>query len=101
MEKRILTLTVLLLVTVYLQAQVEPDAGNWKTWFITSGREYRLSPPPANKEEIAQVLSKQKDLNNTTWHQILYWNTGAPGYRWHEMIHTSLMNDTSYNGVLA
>src|SRR5215471_13391829 len=26
--------------------QVEPKAGSWKTWVITSGREFRVAPPP-------------------------------------------------------
>ena len=25
---------------------IEPDAGDWKTWVISSGRDYRVPPPP-------------------------------------------------------
>jgi len=49
----------LALTVAQVQAQVEPNAGNWKTWFITSGKDYRLSPPSSYKNEIAQVISAQ------------------------------------------
>lgn len=95
MKKRLLTLTVLLLITVYLQAQKETDAGNWKTWFITSGREYRLPSPSSYKKKIAPVISKQQDMKDTTWQQILYRNAGAPGYRWQEIFHNLWIYGTS------
>ena len=25
---------------------VEPKAGTWKTWIISSGKDYRVPPPP-------------------------------------------------------
>ena len=28
------------------QGPVEPQAGNWKTWVITSGKDFRVPPPP-------------------------------------------------------
>jgi membrane-associated phospholipid phosphatase len=99
MKKSLPILLWLLLVAAYLQAQPEP--GNWKTWFITSGKDYRLSPPPSNKEEIAQVLSRQQSLDSAGLQQIIYWNAGAPGYRWQEMISRLWMTDTTYNGALA
>lgn len=84
-----------------LHAQIEPTAGNWKTWFITSGKDYRLPAPPSNKEEITQVLAKQKQADAQTMQQILYWNAGAPGYRWQEYMSKLWMTDTGYNGMLA
>ena len=56
MKKNILILAAASLLAAQLQAQVEPNAGNWKTWFITSGEEYRLAPPLSDKNDIAQVL---------------------------------------------
>src|SRR5947208_2171867 len=46
--------------------QVEPNAGSWKTWVITSGRDFRTPPPPNGADvtgEIAQLhaLAKQRD----------------------------------------
>ena len=28
------------------EAQIEPNAGKWRTWVISSGRDYRVPPPP-------------------------------------------------------
>ena len=101
MKKNILILAAASLLAAQLQAQVEPNAGNWKTWFITSGEEYRLAPPLSDKNEIAQVLYRQQHLNAAGWQQIIYWNAGAPGYRWQEMISKLWITDTGYQGALA
>jgi membrane-associated phospholipid phosphatase len=101
MKKSLPIIAVILLMAAHLQAQQEPTAGNWKTWFITSGKAYRLSPPLSYKEEIAQVLSRQQALDSAGWQQIIYWNAGAPGYRWQEMISKLWITDTSYHGALA
>ena len=28
--------------------QIEPKAGTWKTWVISSGKDYRVPPPPGD-----------------------------------------------------
>jgi len=66
-------------------AQIEPDAGKWKTWMLTSGDQMRLPPPPDEAEtraEIEQlkVIAKQRDA--ATLERITWWNAGPPGYRW-------------------
>ena len=100
--KKILLITVaVLLMAAQLQAQMEPAAGNWKTWFITSGKAYRLPAPASYKNEIAQVLSAQQNLDEAGMQQILYWNTGAPGYRWHDMMFGLWSVDTGRYGALA
>ena len=100
--KKILTVAAaFLMIALQLQAQVEPNAGNWSTWFISSGKDYRLKQPKSYKEEIAQVLESQKNLDATGKAQMFYWNAGAPGYRWQEMITKLWQMDTGYNGVLA
>jgi hypothetical protein len=98
MKKNLLILVTLLLAAIHLNAQVEPGAGNWKTWFITSGKDYRLPPTSSYKNEIEEIVSIQKNLDSSAWQQIMYWNAGAPGYRWHDMI--PIMADTSNNAVL-
>jgi membrane-associated phospholipid phosphatase len=101
MKKSLPILMAMLLIAVHLKAQMEPTASNWKTWFITSPKAYRLPPPSSYKEETAQVLSKQHDLDSAGWQQILYWNAGAPGYRWQTLMYRLWMTDTTYNGALA
>lgn len=101
MKKILSFLTCMLLITTPMMAQVEPLAGNWKTWFISSGKSYRLPPPSSNKMEIAQVLSAQQELDSKDMQQILYWNAGSPGYRWYTMMFRLWMTDASGKGALA
>ena len=47
-------------------AQIEPNAGKWKTWVLDSGDQLRLPAPPdeaATRTEIAQLkdIAKQRD----------------------------------------
>ena len=101
MKKTTLFLMALVFIAVQLQAQLEPTAGNWKTWFITSGRDYRLPPPASYKEELAQVLDQQKNLDAAGRQQIIFWNAGAPGYRWQDIINKLWTTDTGRYGALA
>jgi membrane-associated phospholipid phosphatase len=101
MKKILPILIAVLFMAAQLQAQLEPTAGTWKTWFITSGKEYRLPPPPSYKMEIAQVVSLQQNLDSAGLQQILFWNTGAPGYRWLDMMFKLWTVDTGKNGALA
>jgi hypothetical protein len=64
---------------------IEPTAGSWGTWTLTSGSELRLAAPPdesATRAEIdeLQTLASQRDA--ATLDRIGYWDTGAPPYRW-------------------
>jgi membrane-associated phospholipid phosphatase len=101
MKKSLALLAAIIIMASQIQAQVEPGAGNWKPWFIKSGKAWRLPPPPSSKVEIAQVISRQQKLDSATWQQIIFWNSGSPGYRWQTMIGKLWMTDTTYNGVLA
>ncbi len=88
-------------ISTSLFAQVEPGAGQWKTWFITSGKDYRLPAPASYKTEIAQVINKQQQLDAASKQQLNYWNAGAPGYRWQEMMTKIWTVDTGRYAVLA
>jgi len=99
--KKYSIVVVVFLIVVQLQAQVEPGAGTWKTWFITSGKDYRLPAPSSYKNEIAGVLDKQKNLDATTKQQINFWNAGSPGYHWQEMMNKLWAVDTGRYGALA
>ena len=101
MQTKISVLAALLLLAATLPAQVEPYAGTWKTWFISSGKDYRLPAPAPWKPQVARVLEQQQNLDSAGRQQIVYWNAGAPGYRWQEMISKLWMYDTSYQGPLA
>ncbi len=100
MKKYSIIVAVFLMV-VQLQAQVEPAAGSWKTWFITSAKDYRLPAPSSYKNEIAEVLSRQQNLDAATKQQIIFWNAGAPGYRWQEMMNKLWAVDTGRYAILA
>lgn len=89
------------LVVTFAQAQVEPTAGTWKTWFIPSGRAYRLPPPPAHRDELAQVLARQQTLTAADRQRIAYWNAGAPGYRWQRLLYNQWMSNPGDEGILA
>jgi len=101
MKKSLPILLSVLLIAAQLHAQLEPAAGNWKPWFITSVKDNRLAAPTSYKGEIAEVLSRQQNLDSTAWKQIIFWNAGAPGYRWHEMMSKLWTVDISNTGVLA
>jgi membrane-associated phospholipid phosphatase len=71
-----------------LPAQVEPGAGQWKTWVIASGSALRLPPPPdaaTTATEIQWIKQSEANLSQTALQQIAYWNAGAPGYHWMEL----------------
>lgn len=101
MQKHFNILALLLLLAVHLPAQTEPAAGNWKTWFISSGQAHRLAPPPPDKKEIEAVIAQQEALDSAGRQQIKYWNAGAPSYRWQNLMSKLWMTDTAYNGILS
>jgi PAP2 superfamily len=86
-------------------AQMEPNAGKWKTWVLTSGDQLRLPPPPdeaATRAEIAQLkdITKQRDAG--TLERIIWWNAGPPGYRWTSIaIPPSQANATLHSRIMA
>jgi membrane-associated phospholipid phosphatase len=101
MKKKLSILTAFILFASLLHAQEGPAAGGWKTWFINSGKEYRLPPPASAKQEIAMVLKVQQEMDTAALKQVQFWNAGSPGFRWEEMINKLWMTDTSGNGALA
>lgn len=85
----------------FAKAQTEPGAGQWKTWFISSGKDYRLPAPSSYKQEIAEVISVQKNITPVVRQQIIHWNAGSPGYRWQEMMNQLWPVDTNRYAILA
>lgn len=99
MNKLLIAVLAALFICPCGHCQTPP--ANWKPWFISSVKAYRLPPPPSLKGEVEEVLTRQQALDSAGWQAILYWNAGAPGYRWQDLMAGLWMKDTSYNGMLA
>ena len=70
-------------------SQIEPNAGRWKTWIISSGKDYRVPPPPdaaATKAELTWLHDFVAQNNSQFAQQITYWDAGAPAYRWMDLM---------------
>jgi len=81
-----------------LGQQSDADAGNWKTWVITSGKDFRVPPPPdesATRGELAWVADMVAEKNPVIEPQIRYWNAGAPAFRWSDIIVNRALNGES------
>jgi membrane-associated phospholipid phosphatase len=85
MFKTVSFLTGILALSGSLPAQVEPQAGQWKTWVIASGSAFRLPPPPDPATEIDTVRQSAGAVDQAALAQIRYWDAGAPGYRWMQL----------------
>jgi len=71
-----------------LCAQVEPHAGQWKTWVISSGNALRLPAPPdaaSTAAEVQWVKECTAGRTQANLPQIQYWDAGPPGYRWMQL----------------
>jgi membrane-associated phospholipid phosphatase len=80
------------------QSLVEPDAGKWKTWAISSGRDYRVPPPPGSaqtRDELRTVNDLIDAADEQTKQQIAFWDAGAPGYRWIDLINQRVLAGTA------
>lgn len=68
------------------QARAESAAGSWRTWIIQDGASLLPPPPPAagsaeEKAEIAEILSLQAKLGDSTLAEIRRWD-GLPTSAW-------------------
>ena len=103
--RRILLTFGFMTLTLPLYAQnkhdnppVEPSAGQWKTWVISSGKDFRVAPPPTPSETQAELraLADLIDHNDAqAAAQIAYWDAGAPQYRWMDLISNRLLAGTA------
>jgi membrane-associated phospholipid phosphatase len=77
-------------------AMIEPNAGTWKTWLLTSGNQLRPAAPPdgaAANDELAELEAMAADRDAAALDRIAYWDAGSPGYRWNEVaMHETVMN---------
>jgi membrane-associated phospholipid phosphatase len=68
--------------------QIEPAAGQWQTWVLTSLDEVRPTPPPdqaATMAEITELKTLASQRDDSAEAQIAYWDAGSPSYRWIEI----------------
>jgi membrane-associated phospholipid phosphatase len=73
---------------------VEPNAGTWKTWVISSGEDFRVPPPPdasASAAELVQVRDLMAQKDSKASEIIRFWDAGSPGYRWIELVNNRLL----------
>ena len=92
-QKLVFALVSSLALTLPAYAQstgpIEPNAGNWKPWVISSGKDYRVPPPPGpsdTRHELKALAEMISHNDAATLQQIAYWNAGAPSYRWMDLI---------------
>jgi len=76
--------------------QVEPAAGTWKTWVISSGKDFRVPVPP-DAAETKRELEWLKSIEGTRSdpqiaRQIAFWDAGSPAYRWMDLISKRILD---------
>ncbi|MBL7698111.1 MAG: hypothetical protein JNK79_08130 [Chitinophagaceae bacterium] len=95
-----MTKSLLILFSFFICNQIYSQNDRYKTQFIHNVEQYRLPAPPS-KNETADVLAAQGFLYSAGQQRLLYWNAGAPNYRWTDMMFSLFVNDTSRYGGLA
>lgn len=99
--KTLTAMSKLILITaVMLSCLATYSQPEYKMQLIHDVKQYRL-PAPSSKNETADVLAAQGLLDSAGQQRLLYWNAGAPNYRWNDMMYRLFINDTSRYGVLA
>src|SRR5688572_6702982 len=75
---------------------IEPDAGSWKTWVISSGEALRAPPPPeadAAAAELVQLRDLLAQNDPAATDAITFWDAGSPAYRWIDLLNSRLLAD--------
>jgi hypothetical protein len=81
--------------------QIEPNAGSWKTWVISSGRDFRVPPPPNNTTETAELKALAKKRDAAAKDIIAYWDVGPPSYRWQQIaLDEALRNNLNWQWAI-
>ena len=94
----LMVVSVVFTLSMYAQAgdlPIEPNAGNWRTWVISSGRDYRVPPPPGSADTQAELRALADLISHNdaqAQEQIEFWDAGAPAYRWIDLISARLLS---------
>src|SRR5713101_8405242 len=57
--------------------QIEPGAGSWKTWVISSGKDFRVPPPPdagSTKAELEWLRVAIAEKDSRIAAQVKFWD---------------------------
>src|SRR5262249_41510210 len=98
-----LCIGLLVLIPAWSQTagQVEPNAGNWKTWFISSGKDFRVPPPPdaaTTKTELDWLRGLVAEKDPRIAAQVAFWDAGSPTYRWIDLIGNRILDGRLASG---
>jgi len=88
-------LSVLVAFGQSVSQPIEPNAASWKTWIISSGKDFRVPPPPGaaeTKAELDWVRGAVAETDPVITQQVNFWDAGAPSYRWIDMITNRILN---------
>jgi hypothetical protein len=78
-------------------SQIEPQAGQWKTWVLSSGSQFRLPSPPdglAQEVEVRNLITRAGRRDAAALNAISFWDSGPPGYRWNEFAINQLVRNS-------
>src|SRR5262245_11629636 len=67
--------------------QIEPKAGKWKTWVLSSASQLSLPAPPGrpvSQDEIGVLKRLSFERDASALDLINFWDAGSPSYRWNE-----------------
>ncbi len=73
--------------TVYSQTSYN-DASGAKTWFVSNTSQISVAAPPDAAKTKAELLIVKQQLakaDEKKLKEIIYWNAGAPSYRWNQV----------------
>ena len=82
-------LVVILAAASALFAQDSSNAGNWKTWAISSGQDHGVPAPPdafSTKAELDWLRGVSAESDPRIVEQIRFWDSGPASYRWMELV---------------
>ena len=99
--QKLLVVSMFAAVALPLHAQadgpIEPNAGLWRTWVISSGRDYRVPPPPGSAETQAELRALASLISHNdaqAQQQIAFWDAGSPAYRWIDLLNARTLAGT-------